>query len=322
MRGQGLISIIVPVYNVEKYLNICIDSIVGQTYKNLEILLIDDGSQDSSGSICDSYAQIDKRVKVIHKENGGQSSARNVGMKYAKGEYIFFVDSDDYIEKKAIEVLIKTAKRTCADIVIADYYTVYNNDNTSPIQIKEPISYQVLDKIQALDRYIMEDWGPWNKLYKWNVHQTVFFPEGRIHEDEAVMVDLLGRCEKVAVLDVKSYYYRKREGSTTSFQYSLKKMDWYYAWKRNVELVYKSYPKVKQKAVNKMLVTVFYNLDNLLRIGDRENCMEYYIEEIRDTVNLYYPEIRKNPYVRWTKKIRCIILRCSLNLYKKIYIKQ
>ena len=150
----------------------------------------------------------------------------------------------------------------------------------------------------------------------------MFFPEGRIHEDEAVMVDLLGRCEKVAVLDVKSYYYRKREGSTTSFQYSLKKMDWYYAWKRNVELVYKSYPKVKQKAVNKMLVTVFYNLDNLLRIGDRENCMEYYIEEIRDTVNLYYPDIRKNPYVRWTKKIRCIILRCSLNLYKKIYIKQ
>lgn len=321
MRREGLVSVIVPVYNVERYLAICIDSILTQSYDNLEVLLVDDGSSDSSGSICDKYAQSDKRVKVIHKENGGQSSARNIGMENASGEYYFFVDSDDYIEEKAIEVLIKAAKRTCADIVIADCYTVYNDDVTFPIQIQEPISCQVLNKIQALDRYIMEDWGPWNKLYKWNVHQTVFFPEGRIHEDEAVMVDLLERCEKVAVLDVKLYYYRKREGSTTSSQYSLKKMDWYYAWKRNVELVYESYPTVRQKAVNKMLVTVFYNLDNLLRTGSGDKYTEY-IEEIKDTVSLYYQDIRKNPYVRWTKKIRCTILRLSLNLYKKIYIKQ
>ena len=321
MRREGLVSVIVPVYNVERYLTICIDSILSQTYDNLEVLLIDDGSLDSSGSICDKYAQSDKRVKVIHKENGGLSSARNIGMKNASGEYYFFVDSDDYIEKSAIEILINAANRTCVDMVIADCYKVYNDDSSFRIPQKHPISCRVLDKVQALDRYIMEDWGAWNKLYRWNTHQSVFFPEGRIHEDEAVMVDLLGRCEKIAVLDVKLYYYRKREGSITSFQYSLKKMDWYYAWKRNVELVYKMYPQIKQKAVNKMLVTVFYNLDNLLRIRNREKCTEY-IEEIRNTVNLYYPDIRKNPYVRWTKKVRCIILQRSLKLYKNIYIKR
>ena len=127
MKKNNLISIIVPIYNVEKYLKKCIDSIINQTYKNLEIILVDDGSPDNCGKICDEYAKKDNRIKVIHKENGGVSSARNVGVENATGEYIGFVDSDDYIEKDMYEVLINNLKKENADISIISNYEVYKN---------------------------------------------------------------------------------------------------------------------------------------------------------------------------------------------------
>ena len=124
---EDLISVIVPIYNVEKYINRCIDSIIEQTYTNLEIILVDDGSTDNSGSICDEYAKKDNRIKVIHKENGGVSSARNVGLDTAIGQYITFVDSDDYIEKKYCEILLKTLKKQKADCVACGYNRIYKN---------------------------------------------------------------------------------------------------------------------------------------------------------------------------------------------------
>ena len=124
---MSLVSVIVPVYKVEKYLNRCVNSILNQTYKDLEVILVDDGSPDSCPEICDGYAQKDKRVKVIHKENGGQGSARNSGLDVARGEYILFVDSDDYIAKNLIEITLQKAERFDADMVIFDYASVDEN---------------------------------------------------------------------------------------------------------------------------------------------------------------------------------------------------
>lgn len=120
MENQPLISVIIPVYNVEDYLRECVDSVINQTYKNLEIILVDDGSTDSSGKICDKYAEKDKRVRVVHKENSGPSKTRNVGLGHAKGKYIYFLDSDDYIEPNALELLVNTAESNGADLVFFD----------------------------------------------------------------------------------------------------------------------------------------------------------------------------------------------------------
>lgn len=125
---EKLISIIVPVYNVEKYLKECIDSVISQTYKNLEIILVDDGSTDKSGEICDEYSKKDSRIKVIHKENGGLSDARNVALDIAKGEYIGFVDSDDYVEKDMFETLYKLAEEHNTEISSISFYKTLENE--------------------------------------------------------------------------------------------------------------------------------------------------------------------------------------------------
>ncbi len=132
MENQALISIIIPVYNVEDYLRECIDSVINQTYKNLEIILVDDGSTDSSGAICDEYAEKDSRIRVIHKENSGPSATRNVGIKNAEGKYIYFLDSDDYLTDNAIELLVNTAEVNDADLVFFDAYSF--SDDGSPVK--------------------------------------------------------------------------------------------------------------------------------------------------------------------------------------------
>lgn len=146
---EELISVIVPVYNVEKYIDKCINSIINQTYKNLEIILVDDGSPDNCGNICDEYSKKDNRIIVIHKENGGVSSARNIGIKNAKGKWITFVDSDDWIENDYVEKLSKIGIQNKAEVVLCGYNRIYNNDK-QPInaigEIKDYNSYEYLIK--------------------------------------------------------------------------------------------------------------------------------------------------------------------------------
>ena len=218
-----LISIVVPVYNVDK----CIESIINQSYSNLEIILVDDGSKDSSGIMCDSYILKDKRIKVIHKENGGLSDARNVGIDKAKGEYIVFIDSDDWIDEKMIEILYNIIKKNNSDISICDYFLAYNEEIQTQ---KEDIEIINLSNIEALKKIYDKDLGvcmivAWNKLYKRNLFKDdIRYPYGKIHEDEFTTYKLLYKAEKISYTKQKMYYYRQRENSITS-SFNKKRLD-------------------------------------------------------------------------------------------------
>ena len=208
-----LISIIIPVYKVEKYLEKCINSIIGQTYTNLQIILVDDGSPDNSGKICDKYAKEDSRIEVIHKSNGGLSEARNRGIEIAKGKYIGFVDSDDYIKEDMYEVLYNLIKKFQADVSICNLYDVIGDEkNIRNINegIKEYNRIDILKEV-LMDKNIQS--YAWNKLYKKELFANIKYPIGRKYEDIGTTFYVLEQCKKVVVTGSAEYFYLKREDS-------------------------------------------------------------------------------------------------------------
>lgn len=208
-----LISIIVPVYKVEKYLDRCISSIVNQTYKNLEIILVDDGSPDSCPQKCDEWAEKDSRIKVIHKDNGGLSSARNVALDIAIGDYIGFVDSDDYIALDMYEKLLSVLANHRIDIITFDCNRVNENDET--ICSTEHIVEGVLTSENALKELLKGNINNymWNKLFKACIFESVRFPEGRVWEDMAICYKLFMLSEKIYCYPEKMYFYFMNSGS-------------------------------------------------------------------------------------------------------------
>lgn len=319
MGESKLVSVIIPVYNVERYLKKCIDSILNQTYKNLEIILVDDGSTDCSSKICDEYAKNDTRILVIHKVNGGQSEARNIGISESKGEYIFFVDSDDYIEYNAIETMLEIAENKNVDMVIADIYSV-NEKGEILNEGKGQYTFQnesLFSAEEAAQAFAELDWGPWNKLYKRSVHKNIYFPKGKIHEDEAIMFQLFERCDKIVYTNARLYNYLQREGSTTSARYNLKKMDWFEVWLNNFKYVQKYFPGAEKKVMKKLMVTAIYNLDNLLNIKNIE--AEKYVFQIRKELREHQQEILLNSCIKMNYKFRIILINISLPIYCKIF---
>lgn len=311
-----LVSVIVPVYNVEQYLDVCVNSIINQTYKNLEIILVDDGSTDASETICDEWALKDDRIKVIHKENGGLSDARNTGMRMSEGEYIFFVDSDDYIKGNAIEELVCALERDNADIVIAD--SICFNDGEDVQESAYFGENKLYNQYQAAEHYASLAWSAWNKLYRRDVHISIEFPVGRIHEDEAIMFYLIANSQKILHIGQQLYYYRKRKGSITEQEYSIKKMDWYYCWKNNIEYVINKFPNAYEQVLDKWLMVSIYNIDNLLRYNKSET--KKYIIEIQSTIKKYSWDIFNSRKINLKKKVRALLLSGgNIFLYKKIY---
>ena len=222
--NQPLISIIVPVYNVENYLNTCVQSLINQSYRNIEIILVDDGTLDNSGIMCDHYAQCDKRIKSIHKKNGGLSDARNYGVKIALGEYIGFVDSDDWISTNMYEKLLSNMLANDADISVCERVIVYENEL---VNTGETGNITVLSKEEALnvlyaDQKYMSH--VWNKLYKKELFSAISFPVGKNYEDIFIMHELFGKANKVVFDDEGLYFYRQRQGSIVN-SYSRKNIE-------------------------------------------------------------------------------------------------
>lgn len=227
MVENELISVLVPLYNVAPYLSTCIDSIINQTYSNLEILLVDDGSTDESGSICDSYAAKDKRIRVIHKKNEGQAVARNLCIEKASGEYLLFVDSDDIITPDHVETLYNLVKKYKCKVSLAILQTFkegefikvvpskYEEELLSPAKAVEYMNYQVK----------FDTW-PVCKLYHKSIFESgIRYPVGKIFEDFAITYLLLFQSDKVAYCNKVIYYYLLRSNSTEGASFSEKKMD-------------------------------------------------------------------------------------------------
>ncbi len=210
------ISIIVAVYNIEQYLERCVDSLLNQTYRNLEIILVDDGSTDGSGALCDRYAEMDSRVKVIHKENGGLSDARNTGTGKASGEYIAYVDGDDWVDKEMYGAMLGAIKSYQAEIAVCRYKCVY------PDRVLDESTDEIVvfEGREALRAYTMEDEryqiqnAAWNKLYRREFAEGLQFPKGKLYEDIVYTAKLFGRAGKTVYLDKAYYnYVLEREGS-------------------------------------------------------------------------------------------------------------
>jgi len=312
------LSIIVPVYKVESYLNRCIDSILQQTFTDFELILVDDGSPDNCGKICDDYSKIDHRIKIIHKENGGLSSARNAGISIASGEYITFVDSDDFLHKNMYEILFHYATKHSSDIVICDYLEVYeDNLNTTEINnfhFKEE-NFSNLDGLNSL----YSDKGvqfvvAWNKLFKKQLFDNIRFEENKIHEDEFIAHRLIFNSSKIIYLPIKLYYYVQRKNSITGLPFNIKKLDLVKAYKDRVNFFKQiNQPELKDK-------TEYYYISMFF---------QYYFKAKKELPNCYQDlkilkrefctnifSYMKNPYFKKKEKIAFFLFAIHSPLFE------
>lgn len=268
---NDLISIIIPVYKVEKYLEKCIESVLKQTYTNLQIILVDDGSPDNCGKICDEYAKKDSRIEVIHKANGGLSDARNVGISKAKGRYIGFVDSDDYIKEDMYEILLNLIKKYDADVSICNLYDVI--DGNECIRNKENgiREYSRLDILKEvlLDKNIQS--YAWNKLYEKELFDEIKYPIRKKYEDIGTTFYLFEKCNKIVVTSEPEYYYLKRADSlvnniteSTILDYTEIIIQRYLYIKQNI----KELRKYNNYYLAKTLITAHNDIENLENISE------------------------------------------------------
>lgn len=228
-KDLPLVSVIVPCYKVEKYLPACINSIICQTYENLEIILVDDGSPDRCGEICDKYAKEDERVKVIHKSNGGLSDARNAAINIAIGDYFVFVDSDDFLASDHIEELLYLVKKYNSEISVTQWQDYYDGEE---IHIKKrkggkrEICFNTPQEAVTSMYYQEEfDNSVWGKMYHRDLFNTLRFPKGLVFEDDYLVYQLMFQCQRVAYSNKITYYYLLRSDSIEGAQMNTNKID-------------------------------------------------------------------------------------------------
>lgn len=236
------ISIIIPVYNVEKYLKMCLDSVINQTYQNLEIILINDGSTDNSGKICEEYKRADSRIILIHKENEGLSMARNTGLDIASGEYISFVDSDDYISRNMVETLYNRLLETQSDMAVCSIQYVdeagknlYSNFTFDDIVLGQNEFWKLYSSTGHTECVVA-----WNKLYKREILEQLYYPKGRIREDEFLLPYIVERCFRICTVSDRLIFYRQRNDSIMGYESQKSKLDYIEACFERLELFIKT----------------------------------------------------------------------------------
>ena len=319
---DSLISIIIPVYNVEKYLRRCIDSVLGQTYDKLEIILVDDGSTDNSGRICDEYREKDQRIIVIHKENGGLSEARNFGIEKRSGEYISFVDSDDWIEGDYVELLYRSIIENNADMAIAGNYIRFSHGRTITVSA---CGKDVLSGEQTLDALVWNkngiDVAAWAKLYKKTLFNDVKYPVGELFEDTATTYKLIDRCERVAVCPTPVYNYVKREGSITKGNFSVKKMDLIEATRRMTNYIRIKYPKLAEGCDRRLMWAYLSTLSQLVVSDDGR--FPYIKTYLLTYITINRKRVLKFGLTPFRDKLGLIVVGFGYRFYKfvwKLYI--
>lgn len=269
-KMKPLISVIVPIYMVEQYLNTCVDSILNQSYTNLEVILVDDGSSDKCGEICDDYAKKDTRVKVIHQSNSGLSHARNTGMAISKGKYLMFVDSDDWIEPECIEYLFQLLIENNAQLAIGGRDRieegtgkVISSEYNGEEYVKE------MSRIEAMNDMFNRGCAAWARLYCREVHIDNHFPVGEINEDEAIVLKILERCDRVVTSNRIVYHYRSRPMSITTNNFSKEKLNWYSHCKANLDYVRERYPELVDVASKRLRRCILWSLTEMA-LADRD----------------------------------------------------
>ena len=316
---KELISIIVPVYNVEKYLKKCVDSIVNQTYKNLEIILVDDGATDNSGKICDELVELDNRIKVYHKKNGGLSDARNYGVERATGDYIGFVDSDDYIDAEMYEKLYEAIKKENVDVAECNLKIVYPEKTDLFTDQKY---YQICNKQEYLEEYLKIEkifGSACVRLTKADIAKKLKFPVGKLYEDTYYAYDLIGIVDKYVIVDNPYYNYLMRENSITNAKFNPRIFDLIEIVEKFHTNVYKNYPSLKEAADCRKMYAYFSVLNSILLEEDFKNNSFY--KQIIDYFKENYKKLLKNKYITRNRKLSILLIKFSINLYRKVLLR-
>ena len=317
--SSPLISVIVPVYNVEQYLPKCVDSILAQTYQNLEIILVEDGTKDRSGEICDAYAEKDPRIKVIHKENGGLSSARNAGMDVARGEYFGFVDSDDWIEPETYESLMELARKYDADLVCGGRYDVDGATGERTIGLC-PQKEECLSSMEMLGRVFIWDncdSAAWDKLYRRHLFDGIRYPLGMVSEDIAIFYKLMEKVNRVALCNKPLYNYFHRENSITTAKLSEKT----FHYPSHTEVIYpyicQHHPEVKQQARYLRVRGIAHAMMSIDLAGE-EAWQQYadYYARMKKEMQSHVGFLLTSPY--HGKKERLVHLLLAAGLYRHL----
>ena len=320
--NNPLVSIVVPIYNVENYLRQCLDSILNQTYLNIEIILVNDGSTDQSQSIIDQYIKKDCRCQAFIKENGGLSDARNYGMKYVKGEYVMFVDSDDWLDPSLVEVLISTSLKYEADIVQGSFYYAYSNyllydnrwyqENDQPCILNRDVAMKELVVNERIKNFA------WGKLFKASMIREVPFEFGVLFEDIFWMHQIIHHIYKYVMVHQPLYYYRQRENSIVA-QYKVKNLDMIRGLFERRKFLYRYYPNlvVDQDRLILQNILIHYNL---LKKNKKQDPNKYYRQQLRNYVRLHSVRFldasKIQPSLYW--ELRFFLLSPSLMIIPKI----
>lgn len=316
--NKPLISIVVPVYKVEKYLNRCVDSILKQTYPNLEIILVDDESPDACGDICDRYAQADSRIRVIHQKNKGLSGARNAGIGIATGDYIGFVDSDDYIAENMYESMLTNMLQNDAQIAICGRYYEFE-DGKRMVRYKEEIKTTVMTNVEAIIRmnsFSSFDMAAWDKLYKRELFEGIRYPEGKLSEDYYVIYKLFDRTQKVVFNPEPLYFYVQRKNSISRN----KKINYDFvdASKSQMDYLLPKYPQLEDVLASAYVsanMTV-YNF----HIKNKVKCPKEKKKLLKANVKRYLHNVMQNKSLSKIKKIQGILFVYCTALYNILFI--
>lgn len=310
------ISVIMPVYNVEKYLAESIDSVLNQSYENFELILVDDGSTDGSSKICDEYKNKDQRIIVIHKKNGGLSSARNAGIDICKGNYIFFIDSDDTIPFNALELLWNKIRETESDLCVGNFY----HGDTKEV---EKLPLECMSGKKALENIYNYNGCfivAWNKLYDKKIFDNLRYPLGKIHEDDFIAHIILHKASKVAFVNEAIYNYRVIQGSIMNSKMKIGHLDSIEAFVLRIIFCKKnSYVKTKEITEYKLWQEINrkYFLISSNKITEKKR-----LSQLKSLFNKMWLEMMKCSIFTIKEKIGITVFVLNKNLYKVLFLKE
>lgn len=300
-----LISVIVPVYKVERYINRCIESILNQSFKDYELILVDDGSPDKCGKICDEYAEKKDNIYVIHKANGGLSDARNAGIEWAiensNSEWITFIDSDDWIHKDYLKLLYDAAERLQVGVSICGFSRVTDEDMQNLPEVVDGVPKLWNTEDFFIERNVNAVVA-WGKLYKKSLWKNIRYPYGKLHEDEFTTYKLLFQRDKVAVLDTELYFYYKNENGIMNSKWSPKRLDAIEAMQERMHFFATDakYSKVYAWNINALLSNCYWNYKIIFeekQLNERKKYLRRIKREFQKSIWKY----RKNDLVNWDK---------------------
>lgn len=309
---KALISVIVAIYNVEPYLNKCIQSIVKQRYTNLEILLIDDGSIDKSAEICDKWANQDSRIKVVHKKNGGLSDARNYGLNIAEGKYIGFVDGDDYISDDMYEILYDCCQSNNAQIAVGSLTALVNDK-----QIRDYNGFKIYNTKEEFIKDAFKGTlsvSVCNKLYNASVFKELRFNLGKTSEEAFIFLGTVEKSTRFVFNGTAKYYYVHRENSITTAHYSSKIYNVIDAYKQNYDIIETKYPDIIKVAEYRLFWAYRLVIDQIMLFSNYTVYMNE-IKTLQGIIQKNFFKILLNPYTKCSQKIAYIMIASNLSLY-------